>query len=453
MILEFKIENFRSFYQETVLSMIASSQRDHPEFFNRELFPKRRILPSAVIYGPNASGKTSLMLALATLREMVLEGHIRNEDQNSLLRKLELDAFIHEYEKFNEPIKWEITYIHEQKEFTYGIEVQASVPHKEEAGKRKVVYEYLTINETSIFERSDNIIKLNSTPKALKHYRKKINSNLLKTLENQIQSNLDQKELFLTNAFRNVVDNKLAQKVIQWFQNNLILLIDFDERDLYIKTPDDFPKGKIAIQNEIMQALLKHADFGPQKMAYVIEHEEENVHRKATLRSRYQINGWDQHKGIEIPSELVESKGTLKIMKFAIPFIEALLNGYTLIIDEMDSSMHPDLVVAIISVFNNPEFNQKGAQLIFNTHNPIYLNKNIYRRDQIIFVEKNPDTLESEMYSLADFKTSGKHRVRNDASYLRNYMDGKYGALPFADFSDSIAKALEILRAREASNG
>lgn len=130
------------------------------------------------------------------------------------------------------------------------------------------------------------------------------------------------------------------------------------------------------------------------------------------------------------------------MLEFSFPFVQALKYGCVLVVDELDASLHPDLVAAIVSVFNNPTINKNGAQLIFNTHNPIYLNKNIFRRDQILFVEKNRETYESELYSLADFKTYGEKAVRDDERFMKNYLAGKYGAIPFVDFEAAIHQAL-----------
>ena len=104
--------------------------------------------------------------------------------------------------------------------------------------------------------------------------------------------------------------------------------------------------------------------------------------------------------------------------------------------DELDSSIHPMIIMNIINVFHNDEININKAQLIFNTHNPIFLNSQIYRRDEIKFVEKNKQTKISTLYSLSDFKTNGSTPVRNTTDYMRNYFINRYGAIEDVDFSD-----------------
>jgi len=133
-----------------------------------------------------------------------------------------------------------------------------------------------------------------------------------------------------------------------------------------------------------------------------------------------------------IPAELMESRGTLKLLDFAIPFEKLFKSGGVFVLDEFDAAIHPELIKGILVLFNDSEINKAGAQLVFTTHNPIYLNSKIFRRDQIRFVEKDSDSYESVIYSLADF---GSEKVRNDHNYLINYFKGNYGALPFIDFS------------------
>lgn len=447
MLLEFKIKNFRSFYEESVLSMLASRQREHSEFLIMTENNTHRVLPSAVIYGPNASGKTSLILALALLKEMVLTGNIRQSQDNQLISIIELFPFIHDYQKFTEPIGLEITFLYEEMEITYGIEFKAGFKDDDMPSERKIVLEYLIVESVEIFKRTVNGITLARNSKALKFYKDKPKASLLEILEKQINENLEASDLFLSNAFKSAVNSELAHKAIRWFAFKLLTYINFDESKFAILIPDKIQKGEIRLQNGIMNALLKHVDFGPQDVAYVIDNNE-NSKQKTTLRSKYHISGRSGNEEIDVLSDLFESKGTLKILKFALPFISALENGNVLVIDELDSSLHPDLIAGIIKVFNNQEINTKGAQLIFNTHNPIYLNRNLFRRDQIVFIAKDRETYESELYTLADFKTYGEKSVREDERYMKNYISGKYGALPFVDFEGAIREALDVAKAK-----
>ena len=107
--------------------------------------------------------------------------------------------------------------------------------------------------------------------------------------------------------------------------------------------------------------------------------------------------------------------------------------------DELDTSLHPAAVMSLINVFHNDEINTTGAQLIFNTHNPIYLDAKLFRRDEIKFVDRNPETGDSELYRLSDFGSGAGARKTN--SYLKNYFVNRYGAIKNIDFTDVFLQA------------
>ena len=118
-----------------------------------------------------------------------------------------------------------------------------------------------------------------------------------------------------------------------------------------------------------------------------------------------------------LPAEMYESYGTVRFVNEFPLIIDALLSGGTLVMDEFDASIHPMALMNIINIFHNDDINIHHAQLIFNTHNPIFLNANLFRRDEIKFVERDEHTHISEHYSLADFKTFGEHGVRKGEDY------------------------------------
>jgi len=105
--------------------------------------------------------------------------------------------------------------------------------------------------------------------------------------------------------------------------------------------------------------------------------------------------------------------------------------------------------MSIINAFHNDDINKKHAQLIFNTHNPIFLNSNIFRRDEIKFVEKDDNTLLSEIYALSDFGTTGENGVRKGDDYMKNYFVSQYGAIKTIDFSP----LFEDVMVGESNNG
>ena len=121
--------------------------------------------------------------------------------------------------------------------------------------------------------------------------------------------------------------------------------------------------------------------------------------------------------------------------------IEAIAIGATLVVDEFDASIHPMALMNIINIFHNDDVNKNKAQLIFNTHNPIFLNAGLFRRDEIHFVERS-DEEGSVHYTLADFKTTGESGVRNGADYMKNYFVNQYGAIRDIDFTPVITSLI-----------
>ncbi|NLL07067.1 MAG: ATP-binding protein [Clostridiaceae bacterium] len=131
---------------------------------------------------------------------------------------------------------------------------------------------------------------------------------------------------------------------------------------------------------------------------------------------------------VEIPfSE--ESGGTQKMFCVYAFLMQCIENGATLFVDELDAKLHPLLLRYIIGMFNNPDVNKKGAQLIYSTHDIYTLNRETFRRDQIWFTEKDTEGV-SSLYSLAEYKLENDKKVRNDATYNKDYLAGRYGAVP-----------------------
>ena len=149
-------------------------------------------------------------------------------------------------------------------------------------------------------------------------------------------------------------------------------------------------------------------------------------------------------KGVVIQSDIYESYGTLRFVNIFPLIIRALDTGSTLVIDEFDASIHPIALMNIINIFHNDEVNTRHAQLIFNTNNPIFLNSNMFRRDEIKFVERDDTTHESSIYALSDFGTSGKNAVRKGDDYMKNYFVDQYGAINNIDFTDVIKDVLGV---------
>lgn len=125
-----------------------------------------------------------------------------------------------------------------------------------------------------------------------------------------------------------------------------------------------------------------------------------------------------------------ESSGTRKLFDLSGPVFDTLFNGSVLIIDELDAKMHPLISQYIISLFNNKETNPKNAQLILTTHDTHLLSQKLLRRDQIWFTEKD-DSEQTDLYNLMDIVLPDGTKPRNDSNYEKNYIAGRYGAIPY----------------------
>ena len=140
-------------------------------------------------------------------------------------------------------------------------------------------------------------------------------------------------------------------------------------------------------------------------------------------------------KTTAVAADIFESYGTIRFINMFPLVIKAMQTGGTLVVDEFDASIHPMALMSIINVFHNDDVNIHHAQLIFNTHNPIFLNSNLFRRDEIKFVERDDDTHDSVLYALSDFGTTGDKGVRKHEDYMSKYFISQYGAIKDIDFT------------------
>ena len=159
----------------------------------------------------------------------------------------------------------------------------------------------------------------------------------------------------------------------------------------------------------------------------------------------------DGEKPIVVNANYYESFGTIRMLNIFPAVLTALDKGATLIVDELDASIHPVAIINLLNIFHNDDLNVHKAQLIFNTHNPIFMNGNVLRRDEMKFVDRKSGE-SSETYSLADFGTSGVGAVRKNEDYMSNYFVDKYGAVTELDFSDIIEDLLNERRTNEKEN-
>lgn len=428
MLLEFRTKNFKSFKNELVFSMIpAPKQKGLDYSILKENIENSTIkaLPTSVIYGTNSSGKTTIISAMEVLKNIILKGNIKNNSQsnskNIVVDNLELIP--NKDTNKNNPVDFYLKFIEDKYLFEYKISLDLGYFGNKDFN-RKILEEQLSINGNLIFKRKDTniefFIKQNNIIKET--FIEKYTENEKSILE-IAKNNINREELFLTNSFKSMFSQILVAKIINWLTNKFRPI--FMSNTLISSPAYDLEKTKVfksKILNDVAKIMGTENDI-----IYISENDKPNKARMVSLIDKAKI---------AVPSVFFESYGTFRFLNIFPIIYGTLSKGGILIIDEFDNSLHPNVVMSIIKIFHNDEINKHKAQLIFNTHNPIFLNSNLFRRDEIKFVEKTDETNESELYSLSDFGTDGKDGVRKGSDYMKHYFINKYGAIKNIDFTD-----------------
>jgi len=414
MVVEFSVKNFRSIKERQTLSLVAAKNK---ELLDDNTFPvkggKVRLLKTAVVYGANASGKTSFFQAMAFFFKFACTSHA-----NELDAPIGAEPYLLDLESRNGPSEFEIVFFIGETRYRYGFSVD----------RNKVLYEYLfavlNVREVTLFTRSGQ--EFDVTPAYFKEgvSRKEFSRTSASFLSTCAQNN-GEIATGIVSAFKDITvtsglhDQGLMTR--KWLQDeaskarviDFLKFADIQLNDLKTeKAVEDFA----AIGDQDIKELFVKK-FGPKEIERV-------------LFGHAVFDGDDQvdEAFIEFRDE---SSGTKKLFEYAAWIIRTLDIGGTLFIDEFDSRLHPLMIEAIVRLFNSTEANTKNAQLIISCHAVNIMTNKTFRRDQIWFCEKDRRGA-TTMYSLLDFKEAEKKSgVRNDASFGKNYLQGKYGAVPF----------------------
>ena len=403
MLIRFSFKNFKSFKDENVLDMEATSLKEHE--YNLVKTDQVNLLKVAAIYGANASGKTNVLQAFDYMKKRILVS-----DDSKKNSPIDEDN-VYSYMINNEPISLEVEILAKNnKIYKYGFDVL----------KDSIVSEWLYIKKInkfySIFEREKNNVTMKSNNKI---------SGL---------ANIDERTLFLNIYSKIDKDNEDFNNVYDWF-------VDANYLDLGNPRFEDFINTRISLKilsdekykKELLR-FIKTFDSGIEGIKTTPNSLEEVQNNNRVVKVEL-IHRGENNELKALPLEL-ESNGTRKMFHLFDFFMDALRNGMVLFIDELDAKLHPLLTRYIINLFHNSETNIGNGQLIYSTHDTVNLNKETFRRDEIWFTEKNRDGV-SEMYALSDYildddegnNKSGK-KVRNDATYNKDYLTGRYGAIP-----------------------
>jgi AAA15 family ATPase/GTPase len=363
-----------------------------------------------------------------TLKNIILRGNIKNADEiqptNTAAHFLEFIPCCSQKDVM--PLQFSIKFIEETSKgnilFSYSLSIDIG-GFMERNHERKILNETLLVNDQLIFSRGESIEF--GMLEEMKHFYITITKKNIDIAKDIAVNGLNDVELFLTNGFKNIFGAKLVSLITGWLENKLIVICQANDFQMTKKIVN--PKNKTAPIEKTLNEAAKIFGINSNALTYI----EQKDGAEEILCSVFNNEG----VGMAIPAKYFESYGTIRFVNEFPLIVSAIMNGATLVIDEFDASIHPMALMSIINMFHNDNINKSGAQLIFNTHNPIFLNNNLFRRDEIKFVERDDETHRSTHYSLSDFGTAGKNGVRKGEDYMKNYFVSRYGAIKDIDFS------------------
>lgn len=394
MLIRFSFKNFKSFKNENCLDMEATSLKEHE--YNVAKTENGEYLKVSAIYGANASGKTNVLQAFDYMKKRILVSD--DSKKNSPIDEENIYSFMIN----NAPIALEVEILAQNnKIYKYGFEVLKDTIISEWLFEKRVNKFY------AIFERENNNVSMKPN---------KI-SDLV---------NIDERTLFLNIYSKIDRNNEDFSNVYDWFVNSMYL-------DL------GNPNFERFINNRVSLKILSDENYKKELLKFIKTFDSGIEGIKTTPDSLEAVKSNNGIIDIEVlhrgeNGELkalpfyLESNGTRKMFHLFDFFMDALKNGMVLFVDELDAKLHPLLTRYIINLFHNSQTNIGNGQLIYSTHDTVNLNKETFRRDEIWFAEKDKDGV-SKIYSLADYKINDV-KVRNDATYNKDYLSGRYGAIP-----------------------
>lgn len=401
MLIQFNFSNFKSYKNEVSLDMTATSIKEHP--YNTVINSKgERYNKVAAIYGANASGKSGIIDAFEFMRFFVLNSFKRQGEGDDIPIK----RFAFDKSSRNGKSEFEVFFTYKDKEYQYGFVLDNKKVYEEWLYKRdfrgKDKY-------STLFERKYDKVSCG---------------------ENLKEANVFTDLVGESTLFLSLISNakiKEAKNVYSWFLDTEAMSLGNGVIEALITRalPTRIKDEKYLKSFEMF---LKAIDIGIEGIRIEKVNDTSDEEGNPTYKVYSKHISMDNDGYIELPfSE--ESSGTQKMFGLYNFLFNCLNKGGTLFIDELDAKLHPLLLRYIINMFHNPDINKNNAQLIYTTHDIYTLTKETFRRDQIWFCEKDEKGV-SDLYSLVEYKLDNNKKVRNDATYNKDYLLGRYGAIP-----------------------
>ena len=409
MLIQFSFKNYKSFRDEATLDLSAAKMT---EFSDRVVSEGNdKILPMAAIYGANASGKSNIYNAFGYMADYVIES-FKYGDEEEKFEEYRPTPFLFDSVSNNAESSFEVYFTipgdQAEKTYNYGFCIDRHGVTEEWLNvKAKTARKY-----ASVFYRSTEEDTLDL-------------SGLTKSSRDNIQVALEKQVLIISLGAKLKVNK--CKVIRDWFMANEFA--DFGDPFTNFFLSRRLPKGFVDDEGVQKKVVEYFASFDEHIKDFEIEKLPQNADSK---EETYKISSL--HKKIDsdtfaaIPLNM-ESAGTLKMFALYPALQDVLEKGSIFFIDELNARLHPLLVRNFLLTFLNPEINTKHAQLIFTTHDTWQLSNQLLRRDEVWFTEKDEQGI-SKLYSLADFVDESGARIRKDESYEKNYLIGKYGAIP-----------------------
>ena len=412
MLIEFRVKNFRSLRDEQTLSLVADKDKSLQESNTMPSGIKAAptLLRSMAIFGPNAGGKSNLIKALQFMRAVVAESASVMQPGQAF----HTQSFRFETTSVAQPTEFDVSFVLDGIRYQFGFALTA----------QRITREYLLVYKAFKpqlwFERYFD----EESGKDLYDF-----GTGLKGPKSVWEGATRPNALFLSMAVQ--LNSEQLQPVFAWFVKQLAIFNEITPLGQHFSIEMlRKPEGKRAICDFLTSADISISDIEvvTRKVSGQADHFDMAAEKTEVRNEEQEVHELLFHHvtdhGEAVFSLGDESMGTRNLLFLTGPVLEILDKGMVLVVDELGSSLHPLLVRRLVELFQNSRFNKKGAQLIFTSHDTSLLDQDLFRRDQIWFVEKDRDQA-SKLYPLSDFSP------RKNEALERGYLMGRYGALPF----------------------